>query len=154
VEYIYLTAHYRLNTQLWKQCSAFFTGLTDLVHPDWLKMFNEEELQVLIGGLEVPIDPMNLKQFTTYGGVFDPQHPTIILFWQVVEEMTQDQLKLLIKFITSVPRPPLLGFGELQPPLCIRFGGQEEDRLPSASTCVNLLKLPAYQSKERLKEYF
>jgi hypothetical protein len=30
--------------------------------------------------------------------------------------------------------------------------GADTDRLPSASTCFNLLKLPAYKTKKRLKE--
>ena len=46
------------------------------------------------------------------------------------------------KFITSCSKPPLLGFKELTPPLCIRDSGNDEERLPTASTCVNLLKLP------------
>jgi ubiquitin-protein ligase E3 C len=153
VEYIFLTANYRLNMQLAKQSNAFFTGLLDLVQPSWLKMFNEEELQVLIGGVEIEIDTQDLKQHATYGGIYDPEHPTIKLFWKVVEEMSQEELKLLVKFVTSVPRPPLLGFGELQPPFCILVGGEEQDRLPSASTCLNLLKLPTYSSQSLLKEY-
>jgi hypothetical protein len=109
-------------------------------------------LQILLGGHEVPIDISNLKQFTTYGGVFDAGHPTILLFWQVIEEFNTDEMKKLIRFVTSCSRPPLLGFGELHPPFNIRFGGNDQDRLPSASTCVNLLKLPAYTSKSILKE--
>jgi ubiquitin-protein ligase E3 C len=152
VEYIFLTANYRLNTQISKQANAFFTGLLDLVQPSWLKMFNEEELQVLIGGVEIEIDTQDLQQHTTYGGIYDPEHPTIKLFWKVVQEMSQEELKLLVKFVTSVPRPPLLGFGELHPPFCIHVGGQEQDRLPSSSTCLNLLKLPEYSSELLLKE--
>ena len=34
--------------------------------------------------------------------------------------------------------------------MCIHFGGNE-DRLPSASTCMNILKLPQYETKEILK---
>ena len=34
--------------------------------------------------------------------------------------------------------------------MCIHFGGAE-DRLPSASTCMNILKLPEYKSKEILR---
>ncbi len=34
--------------------------------------------------------------------------------------------------------------------MCIHYGGAE-DRLPSASTCMNILKLPEYGSKEILK---
>jgi ubiquitin-protein ligase E3 C len=83
----------------------------------------------LLGGDAVPININNLKLHTTYGGVFDIEHPTIKLFWKVVEEFTEDEKQKLIKFITSCSRPPLLGFGEIRPQICIRFAGQEQDRL-------------------------
>ena len=40
---------------------------------------------------------------------------------------------------------------ELHPKFCIHSGG-EEDRLPTASTCMNFLKLPKYDSKELLRK--
>lgn len=70
-----------------------------------------------------------------------------------MEEFSESDRQNLVKFITSCSRPPLLGFGELNPALCIRFAGHEEDRLPTASTCVNLLKLPAYRTSDTLREY-
>lgn len=115
-------------------------------------MFNQKDLSILLGGSQIPIDLSNLKAHTTYGGDYHINHPTIILFWKVVDSLSENHLQSLIKFITSCPRPPLLGFGELRPLLCIRSGGYEVDRLPSASTCVNLLKLPEYRDLELLRE--
>lgn len=40
---------------------------------------------------------------------------------------------------------------ELHPPFCVHSAGPE-DRLPSASTCMNLLKLPEYLDDETMKE--
>lgn len=40
---------------------------------------------------------------------------------------------------------------DLDPPFCIQNAG-DTDRLPSASTCMNLLKLPAFNSKEQMRE--
>ena len=40
---------------------------------------------------------------------------------------------------------------ELYPAFCIHYAGQE-DRLPTASTCMNLLKLPEFKDKETLRE--
>ena len=45
----------------------------------------------------------------------------------------------------------MLHFQDLYPAFCIHHGGNEE-RLPSASTCMNLLKLPHFKSFEVLKE--
>ncbi|KAG0341367.1 hypothetical protein BG004_006049 [Podila humilis] len=151
IRYIYLAAHYRLNTQIEKQCKAFFSGLSDLIDPKWLWMFNEQELQVMLGGAQTAISLEDLKKNVVYSN-YEEDDPTIQFFWSVVEEMPEEERRLLIKFITSCARPPLLGFAELNPKLCIRHAGVEENRLPTSSTCMNLLKLPAFTTRQRLKE--
>ena len=40
---------------------------------------------------------------------------------------------------------------ELYPAFCIHHGGDEADRLPSASTCMNLLKLPEFLDEQTLR---
>lgn len=40
---------------------------------------------------------------------------------------------------------------DLDPPFCIQNAG-DTDRLPSASTCMNLLKLPAFSTAAVLRE--
>ena len=151
IQYIYLTAHYRVNVQIRKQCEAFFRGLKDLINPSWIRMFNQQELSLLLGGVSVPIDLEDLKKHVQYSG-FTTSHPTIVFFWRVVEFFDESQKQNLIKFITSCPRPPLLGFGELRPSICIRSAGLELERLPTASTCLNLLKMPEYADEATLKE--
>ena len=46
LEYIHRVADYRLNVQLAKGAAAFHAGFTSVIAPDWVAMFNEEELQV------------------------------------------------------------------------------------------------------------
>ena len=57
-----------------------------------------------------------------------------------------------LKFATSCSRPPLLGFAHLKPPFLVHMATDEEGRLPTAATCMNLLKLPPYDSLETLRE--
>ena len=45
-EYILRTANYRLNLDMRPYTQAFLRGLESVIDPDWLRMFNEEELQV------------------------------------------------------------------------------------------------------------
>ena len=76
---------------------------------------------------------------------------------QVVESFTPEQQQQLLKFITACSRPPLLGFNYLEPPLCIQMAGsvldsRAGDRLPTSATCMNLLKLPPYQSVQQMRE--
>lgn len=82
------------------------------------------------------IDIDDLRHNTVYTRGFDESHPSIQYFWTVVQGFSQKDKKALIKFITSCPRPPLLGFGQLNPKFAIGNGGDDQERLPSASTCV------------------
>ncbi|TPX33541.1 hypothetical protein SeMB42_g07460 [Synchytrium endobioticum] len=152
IRYIYLVANYWLNQQIGRQCRAFFKGLSDLIDPKWLRMFNQEELQILIGGASIPIDLTDLQRNIVYEGGFSADHLTIQAFWKVVRGLNEEERQLLLKFVTSCARPPLLGFSALKPLFCIRNAGDEQDRLPSASTCVNLLKMPAYIDVNKLRE--
>ena len=52
-----------------------------------------------------------------------------------------EQRRGLLRFVTSCGRPPLLGFKELNPKFSIRDSSSDEQRLPTSSTCVNLLKV-------------
>ena len=54
-------------------------------------------------------------------------------------------------FVTACSRPPLLGFRELHPPFAIH-PVPEQDRLPSASTCMNVLKLPKFADLKTMKD--
>ncbi|CAH0592635.1 unnamed protein product [Chrysodeixis includens] len=151
IEYIHLVADYKLNKQIRSQCNAFKRGLTSVVSAEWLRMFSCRELQLLISGAEVPIDIDDMRRYTQYGGGFTAAHPTVQCFWRVLHNFTDDQRRQLLKFVTSCSRPPLLGFKDLQPPFCIQSAGAS-DRLPSSSTCMNLLKLPEFNSDEVLAE--
>ena len=46
-------------------------------------MFNQQEVQILIGGVNSPIDVDDLQRNTKYGGLYDEKHETIIAFWKV-----------------------------------------------------------------------
>ncbi|KAI0295669.1 hypothetical protein B0F90DRAFT_1811438 [Multifurca ochricompacta] len=151
LEYILRVSHYRLTKQIKEQSDAFFDGLSDMIDPRWLRMFNQQELQVLLGGVNTPIDLEDLRRNTNYGGLYDDQEPTIVAFWKVVESFDPEQRRALLRFVTSVGRPPLLGFSGLVPKFCIRDAGGDENRLPTSSTCVNLLKLPRYKSENVLR---
>jgi ubiquitin-protein ligase E3 C len=72
-------------------------------------------------------------------------------FWNVVASFDEAQKRKLLKFATSRSRPPLFGFKNLNPYFAIQSAGSD-NRLPTASTCLNLLKLPAIEDFESLKK--
>jgi ubiquitin-protein ligase E3 C len=151
LKYIYLVSHYRLTKQIKRQSDAFFEGLSEMIDPKWLRMFNQQEVQILIGGVNSLIDLDDLRRHTNYGGLYDDKAENIVDFWNVVNTFDQDQRRALLRFVTSCSRPPLLGFKELVPNFCIRDAGADPQRLPTASTCINLLKLPRYSNARILK---
>ena len=95
-----------------------------------------------------------------YAGGYHPSQTIMKWFWEIVEEMSGEQQRKLLKFMTSCSRQPLLGFHSLTPLPCIHqvrlnddeysMGGKDL-RLPTSATCMNLLKLPNYRSKELMK---
>ena len=155
--YLTLIARHRLQNQPRHQTAAFLRGLSAIISPNWLSMFNQSELQTLVGGSPHQISIADLRKNTSYGGLYEigddgEEHPTIKLFWRVlVEDFTEEERQKLLKFVTSTPRAPLLGFGQLNPRFSVRDSGTDEERLPSTSTCVNLLKLPVYRTREGLR---
>ncbi|XP_028413019.1 ubiquitin-protein ligase E3C-like [Dendronephthya gigantea] len=151
IEYIHLMADYKLNRQIRPHCNAFRSGLSTVIDISWLRMFDPNELQMLISGAQVPIDIEDLKSHTSYSGGFSEDHICMKYFWSIVSQFSDDQMRQLLKFVTSCSRPPLLGFKDLYPPFTIHTAGSE-DRLPSASTCVNLLKLPEYPDLETMRQ--
>ncbi|XP_030375441.1 ubiquitin-protein ligase E3C [Scaptodrosophila lebanonensis] len=151
IEYLQLIADYKLNVQIRRHCIAFRKGLSNVLPIEWLYMFSNKELQILISGAEIPIDLEDLKKHCKYGGEYSPEHPSIVVFWSALESFDDLQRRQLLKFVTSCSRPPLLGFKDLDPPFFIQNAGDME-RLPTASTCTNLLKLPPFKTIEQMRE--
>ncbi|KAF9741091.1 hypothetical protein PMIN03_007932 [Paraphaeosphaeria minitans] len=155
--YISYVARHRLQNQPYLQTSAFLRGLSGMIQPSWLSMFNAPELQTLIGGTSSSIDIDDLRRNTMYGGTYvigddGLEHPTVQLFWKTMKDLSDGERRAVLKFVTSTPRAPLLGFRTLNPRFSIRDAGSDQERLPSTSTCVNLLKLPMYRDERVLRE--
>jgi hypothetical protein len=154
IRYLHLVADYKLNRQIAQQSAAFLEGFRDLIPLKWLRMFSPQELHNVISGSSQKVDMNDLKHHMTYSGGYHQSQPYIHWFWEVLEDFNDEQRGNFLKFITSCSRQPLLGFCQLNPPICIQAVRiqSDADRLPSASTCMNLLKLPTYSCKEVLRE--
>jgi ubiquitin-protein ligase E3 C len=76
-------AHYRLTRQISLHCAHFMRGFSTLIRGAWLKMFNQHELQLLIGGTPRPFKISDLRANIAYGHGFHEAHPAIIMFWEV-----------------------------------------------------------------------
>ena len=86
-----------------------------------------------------------------YDDGYTAEHPTIVLLWQVIHEMPLEHQKRFLSFCTGSDRVPIKGLGSFGQ-FIISKNGNDETRLPSAHTCFNHMLLPAYTSKERLRQ--
>jgi len=152
-KYVNMVAHYRLNVEGKEEHDAFVAGFRSVIQPEWIAPFTERELQTLISGRGGKLDVADLKANCTYGGGYFASSQVIVWFWEVVErDMDDKQRELLLRFVTACTRPPLLGFSQLEPRFQIQRVTLENMQLPTASTCFNTLKIPAYPSKAVLRE--
>lgn len=160
--YTHLVADYRLNKQTSKQVSALLQGMHAFIKPHWLYPFTAPELQRLLAGDNVPLDVADLKQHVVYAGGFHAAHRVVRWLWEVVDkDLSSQEQELFLKFVTSCSKPPVLGFAHLQPAFTVRAfhegaaeesytvgsalrnffsSGQDTSRLPTSSTCFNMLK--------------
>eukprot|EP01050_Picozoa_sp_SAG11_P000962 SAG11_NODE_37_length_21777_cov_4.523711_12_plen_1735_part_00 len=125
---------------------ALLAGLTEVVPRATLHCFCAAELSRVLGG-EARVDMAQLRKHTRLTGGYGTDDATVGAFWKAVEEMAQPQRARLLQFVTGSSRLPAGGAGALEPPLTIQRV-ESSTRLPSASTCFNLLKLPDFCNPE------
>lgn len=151
MQFVRLVTSFKLSKQTDLVMKYFVEGLFQVIKPYWLLLFNPYELQTLISGDDDAIDIDDLQRNVEYGGFLETDQ-TISDLFDILREFSRTDRGKFIKFVTSSPKQPLLGFKELNPKFGIRNSGSDTSRLPTASTCVNLLKIPDYKNKELLRE--
>lgn len=152
--YVHAVAKRHLYDAIRPQAEAFTRGLWEAVGPGHLRMFSEPELQLLVSGGAGGVDLEDLRRHTRYTGGYTGLDPAVRRFWRVLGKLSDRERGALLRFVTSCERPPPLGFEALQPPFTVHRVGvrRDDEKLPSASTCFNTLKLPTYSSERALRE--
>lgn len=149
-EFVDLYSDFMLNKSIEKQFRAFKRGFNLVTNESPLRMlFRPEEVELLICG-STHFDFYDLQKSTEYDGGFTVDSPTILHFWEIVHEFTEDQKRRLLQFTTGTDRVPVGGLSKIK--LIIARNGPDSDRLPTAHTCFNVLLLPDYSTKEKLKD--
>ncbi|XP_073101038.1 E3 ubiquitin-protein ligase UPL6 isoform X3 [Elaeis guineensis] len=157
IQFIHLISNHRLNYQLRHQSSHFLRGFEQLIQKEWIEMFNEHEIQLLVSGSLECMDVDDLRSNAHYSGGYHPDHHVIEMFWEVLKSFSLEYQKKFLKFVTGCSRGPLLGFKYLEPKFCIQRAAplivseEDLDRLPTSATCMNLLKLPPYKNEEQMR---
>ncbi|XP_072272633.1 E3 ubiquitin-protein ligase NEDD4-like isoform X8 [Pyxicephalus adspersus] len=154
-EYIDLVIQWRFVNRVQKQMNAFLEGFTELIPIDLIKIFDENELELLMCGLG-DVDVNDWRQHTLYKNGYCANHPAIQWYWKAVLLMDAEKRIRLLQFVTGTSRVPMNGFAELYgsngPQLFTIEQWGSPDKLPRAHTCFNRLDLPPYDSFEELRE--
>lgn len=131
------------------QFAAFLKGFHVCVPPKALSIFSPDDLQELMEGVR-EIDVADLKAVARLEGGFAEFDEVVQNFWAVVREFDQEQLRMLLQFVTASDRLPADGVDKLA--FSVQKNGEGDERLPTSLTCFGRLLLPAYSSKEKLRE--
>uniref|UniRef100_A0A8C9T7S1 E3 ubiquitin-protein ligase n=1 Tax=Scleropages formosus TaxID=113540 RepID=A0A8C9T7S1_SCLFO len=154
-EYIHLVIQWRFVDRVQKQMSAFKEGFYELIPQDLIRIFDENELELLMCGLG-NVDVNDWRENTKYKKGYCANHPVIQWFWKTVLLMDAEKRVRFLQFVTGTSRVPMNGFAELYgsngPQLFTIEQWGTRDKLPRAHTCFNRLDLPPYESFEELRE--
>jgi E3 ubiquitin-protein ligase HUWE1 len=158
-EYLSLLAEFTCTKTINAQINAFLEGFRDLIPVKLISIFSEKELELLIAGTP-DIDVKDLQANCEYHG-WGPRAQAaepIRWFWAILAELTDEELALLLLFVTGTSKVPIGGFKMLQGINGLqkfqihRTGGKHPNsRLPTAHTCFNQLDLPEYTSMDAMR---
>ncbi|PIB02137.1 E3 ubiquitin-protein ligase TOM1-like [Cercospora beticola] len=153
-EYVRHVVEYRLIKSVQAQLDEFLTGFHDIIPPELISIFNEQELELLISGLP-DIDVDDWKNNTEYTN-YTPTSPQVQWFWRAVRSFDKEEKAKLLQFVTGTSKVPLNGFKELEgmngfSRFNIHRDYSSKEKLPSSHTCFNQLDLPEYDSYEHLR---
>ncbi|XP_032669055.1 probable E3 ubiquitin-protein ligase HERC4 isoform X2 [Odontomachus brunneus] len=146
-QFVDLYVDYILNKSVESHFKAFHEGFHRVCGGKVLELFHSHELMSVVVGNE-NYDWEQLQKNATYKEGYSENDPTIVLFWQVFHKLTLEEKKKFLLFLTGSDRIPIQGMKAIR----ITIQPMSDERfLPVAHTCFNLLDLPRYQTRERLK---
>lgn len=111
-EYVDLMIKWRIQKRVDEQFQAFVSGFHELIPADLVNVFDERELELLIGGI-AEIDVDDWKKHTDYRG-YQESDEVIKFFWQTIKSWDGEQKSRLLQFATGTSRIPVNGFKDLQ----------------------------------------
>ncbi|XP_055916727.1 E3 ubiquitin-protein ligase Su(dx) [Eupeodes corollae] len=153
-EYITLMTEWRMTRGIEQQTKTFLEGFNEVVPLEWLKYFDERELELILCGMQ-DVDVDDWQRNTIYRH-YNRSSKQVVWFWQFVRDTDNEKRARLLQFVTGTCRVPVGGFAELMGSngpqrFCIEKVGKET-WLPRSHTCFNRLDLPPYKSYDQLVE--
>ncbi|CAO3673596.1 unnamed protein product [Umbelopsis vinacea] len=151
-EYVELVTEWRVSKRVQEQFKVFMEGFNQLIPQELINVFDERELELLIGGI-AEIDVDDWKKHTDYRG-YTEQDDVVQWFWKCVKSWDSEKKSRLLQFTTGTSRIPVNGFKDLQGSdgprrFTIEKSG-DVSQLPKAHTCFNRIDMPPYKSYDAL----
>ncbi|CAG5986531.1 unnamed protein product, partial [Menidia menidia] len=110
-----------------------------------------KSLQAVLSSEDDPdIDFVNAQ----YDGFYYQNHPNILRFWEVFNELEEEKKKDFLWFLTGFRRVPILGMAEVRMTVRLQgvLTGSPDEHRPEALTCYSYLELPLYSSKAVMRK--
>ncbi|EGO21513.1 hypothetical protein SERLADRAFT_440766 [Serpula lacrymans var. lacrymans S7.9] len=153
-DYVDAVVEYRISKRVKEQFESFMSGFSELIPQDLITVFDERELELLIGGMS-EIDVDDWTKFTDYRG-YEMNDEVIQWFWKCVRGWPPERKSRLLQFATGTSRIPVNGFKDLQGSdgprrFTIEKSG-EPSQLPKSHTCFNRIDLPPYKDYASLEQ--
>ncbi|XP_021936482.1 probable E3 ubiquitin-protein ligase HERC4 isoform X2 [Zootermopsis nevadensis] len=146
-EFVDLYVDLVLNKSVAIHFKAFGSGFHKVCGGRILELFHSHELMAVVVGNE-NYDWEELQRNAEYRNGFTENDETIRMFWEVFHELPEVEKRKFLLFLTGSVRIPIQGMKAIK----IYIQPTIDDRyLPVAHTCFNLLDLPRYGTKEKLR---
>eukprot|EP00347_Sterkiella_histriomuscorum_P023957 403332801 len=153
-------AEYYLSKDVETEMNEFLKGFYQVIPHNLIQVFDNDEVEFIMNGVP-SIDVNDWKSHTEYKGQFEQKagnHQVVKWFWEILEKLTQEQIRKFLLFCTGSPTVPIEGFRGLQSNrnrVCL-FQLQSVPftdhrySLIKAHTCFNRLDIPLFKKKEDL----
>lgn len=153
-DYIEKVINWRFARGVKEQNDAICEGIKDILPIEWLQLFDERDLEVILCGTQ----KLNIEdwQHNTIYKNYSPNDQAIKWFWVWLKQQNNEKRVKFLQFVTGTCRIPNGGFADLlgsngPQRFCIEKTGKETF-LPKSHTCFNRLDLPNYKTFQTLKE--
>ncbi|KAI8098311.1 uncharacterized protein B0P05DRAFT_501835 [Gilbertella persicaria] len=156
-EYIDLIQDAILGSGISQQIAAFREGFNGLFAIDDLKLLTENELVSLFGKAEEDWSHAILADTIRADHGFTMDSDPVRHLLEILSDFNDIERRQFLQFTTGSPRLPIGGWKALRPIFTVVRKIPEapltaDDYLPSVMTCANYFKMPAYTTKEILRQ--
>ncbi|KAL7980305.1 hypothetical protein Chor_014634 [Crotalus horridus] len=150
-EYVERAIEYRLH-EMDRQVAAVREGMSWIVPVPLLSLLTAKQLEQMVCGMpEISVDV--LRKVVRYREV-DEQHQLVQWFWHTLEEFSNEERVLFMRFVSGRSRLPA-NTADISQRFQIMKVDRPYDSLPTSQTCFFQLRLPPYSSQlvmaERLR---